>query len=87
MFVETPRTFLGDFGVDATINAATVRGLFVAPYGEAFGMVAGSRPQFILASTETASVGDVFVLSGNSYEVAEVQTDGTAFKTLVLEDI
>ncbi len=86
-FTENPLAFFGDFGVDATLNAGAVRGILVAPYGEAFGLVAGSRPVFMLASSVSAARGDVLAIAGNSYEVAEIQADGTAIKSLVLEDI
>ena len=86
-FTENPLAFFGDFGVDATLNTGAVRGIFVSPYGEAFGFVAGSRPGFLLASSVAAVRGDVLTIAGNAFEVAEIQSDGTAIKTLVLEDI
>lgn len=84
-FHENPRAFFGDFGVDATLDGQTVRGLFVAPYGEAFGMVAGSRPQFLLDAAVPAGRGDTLVMAGTAYDVAEIHGDGSAILALTLE--
>lgn len=84
-FTETPRAFFGDFGVDATLNAGTVRGIFLAPHGEAFGLVAGSKPSFLMDAGTAAARGDVFILGSVSYEVADIQLDGTGFQILTLE--
>ena len=83
-FTETPRAFFGDFGVDATLNAGTVRGIFENAYGSSFGgMVDSGGPTFL--SESSASVGDVLVIAGDSYTVASVEPDGTGFVLLRLK--
>lgn len=85
-------------GEDATLTpvagtAATVRGIYTAPYavlpaGLDGGMPA-SIPRFAALTTDLGTVaqGDVLVCSGGTFNVAEVQPDAPGgFSVLQLED-
>lgn len=85
-FVEDTATFFSDFGVDATLNAVSVRGLLVEPYAEAFGgMIAGSQPVFQVASSVSVAEGNTLTIGSTSYTVSRVQSDGTGIVSLVLD--
>ena len=86
MFQENTRAYFGDFGTEATLGSLTVRGLFVAPYGESFGgLVAGSSPVFQIDSSVTVAEGDTLTIAGTAYSVVEIHRDGTAVSVLTLE--
>lgn len=86
-FTENPLAFFGDFGVDATLDGAVVRGLFLQPYAEAFGYVGGSRPSFMLDAAQPVTARSSITIASTPYEVAEIQSDGTAISVLILEAV
>ena len=86
-FKENPALFFGDFGVTVTLNAAPVQGIFLAPYAEAMGYVAGSRPSLLLPSLVGTDRGDIVAIANTSYEIVEIHSDETAIKTVVLEEV
>lgn len=84
-FVESFAPFFADFGVNATLNGAPVRGVFDAAPAEAFGLVSGFRPVFILPTASAAAQGQTLVIEATAYTVAEVAADGTGMDRLTLE--
>lgn len=85
-FVESFAPFFADFGVNATLNGAPVRGFFDAAPAEAFGLVSGCRPVFIPVPTASAAAqGQTLVIDATAYTVAEVAEDGTGMDRLTLE--
>lgn len=85
-FAENRAAFFADFGVDALIGGASVRGLFSAPYAESFGM-GGTAPVFEAETARVANVarGAVITIAGTNYHVAEIRPDGTGMTALILE--
>lgn len=85
-FTESFAPFFADFGVDATLNGAAVRGIFDSAYGESFsGLVAGNGPVFRLASDAGHQSGQTLVVGAVTYTVTSVEPDGTGMTTLQLE--
>lgn len=84
--VEYFSAYFADFGVDATLNGVTVRGIFDDAYGEAFGgLVAGSGPMFRLLSSVPVSRGAALVHGASTYTVVGIEPDGTGISVLRLE--
>lgn len=85
-FVESFAPLFADFGVDATLAGAPVRGIFDDAYGEAFGgLVSGSGPMFRLPSSVAATRGNALVIGATTYTVAGIEPDGTGLTVLRLE--
>jgi hypothetical protein len=79
---------LADFGVNATIGAATVRVIFDAEYEAALGTgmeAAGPRCTGATADLAAAVQGTAITINSVAYKVASHQPDGTGITTLVLE--
>lgn len=90
MFTEDFSTYFAEFGSDATLGGAAVRGVFDNAY--ALGNVgvvgmAGSQPMFTLptASVPADPVGQSLGMGSAVYEVVEHRPDGTGISVLVLE--
>ena len=84
-------TFLSadDFGVAATIGAATVYGIFDDEYtgvNAATGEVATSDPRFLCRASDVTSVaqGTTVTINSVAYKVTNIEPDGTGFTSLVL---
>jgi hypothetical protein len=82
--------FFAEFAVPATVNGATVRGIFDAGWQAAeVGLVgmSSARPMLTLptAGLSADPVGQTAVVNGISYLVAVHQPDGTGVSTLMLE--
>jgi len=86
-FVEDRTPFFADFGIDATVGAGTVRGIFDNAYQDAFSLVPGTAPVFMCASADVSSVdvGDSITINATAYSVTEVRPDGTGMTVLVLQ--
>jgi len=84
-FVESFAPLFADFGVNATLDGAAVRGIFDNQAAEAFGMVSGTNPVFLLPSAAAASQGQTLVVGAAFYTVAKVEPDGTGMDRLQLE--
>lgn len=84
---EALAPFFADFGVNATIGAAAVRGIFDATFAESLGFVGGTSPQLLCASSDVASVaeGDAVTIAAIGYTIAEIHPDGTGITVLKLE--
>lgn len=80
-------TMFADFSTDATIGAATVRGLFNDGYSE-FSGIAGSSPSLLVSSlaVPSAALGDAVVIGGTSYTIASIEPDGTGATLLKLAE-
>lgn len=86
--VEDFAAYFADFGVDVTIGAAAVRGIFDNDYIEPLGM-SGSAPSLLLASADATSVvaGTTTVtIDGASYTVVKSAPDGSGLTRLTLEE-
>ena len=77
-----------DFGLDATLNGVSVRGIFDAPYADAFG-VGGSAPQLTVLASDAplVAIGDAVTIGDASYTVAGVEPDGTGVARLTLRAV
>lgn len=86
-FVEDRTPFFADFGIDATVGAGTVRGIFDNAYGEAFGLVSGTTPAFTCSTADVSDVdvGESITINAVAYSVTEVRPDGTGVTVLVLQ--
>lgn len=73
-------------GDTATLDGASVNGIYQNGFAEAFGM-AGHDARFTLpeAATGTTNQASVLVVRGLTYRVRSVQPDGTGVCTLLLE--
>lgn len=80
-------TMFSDFGTDATIGAATVRGLFNDGYAE-FSNISGSQPSLLVSSqaVPSAALGASVVIGGISYTIASIQPDGAGATLLKLSE-
>lgn len=85
-FAESLPGFFTDFGVTATIGAASVRGIFDAPSAEMFG-IGGTNPTFTCATADVVSVaeGQAVTISAVAYTVTAVKPDGTGVSVLHLD--
>jgi hypothetical protein len=85
-FTETFAPFFADFGVNATIGALTVPGIFDAIPAEQFGVL-GVSPSFTYEFALAPSVarGSSLTIGGTSYTVQEIRKDGTGLAMLDLE--
>ena len=77
--------FHSDFATDATLNGVPVTGLFKRQYGEAFGLVAGTRPTYRLAASIPVSRGQSLVIGANAYTVAAIEQLSTIENLLILD--
>lgn len=78
--------FFDDFGVDATLNGVTVRGIFDDAYGESFGgLVAGSGPMFRLPTSVPVTDGQTLIHGSKQYTVVGIEPDGTGLTVLRLQ--
>ena len=85
-FGESLPGFFTDFGVTATIGAASVRGIFDAPSAEMFGM-GGSNPTFTCATADVVSIaeGQAVTINAVAYTVTAVKPDGTGVSVLHMD--
>ncbi len=84
MFHENTRALFADFGVDVTLNGATVRGIFDDVYGSSFGgMVDADDPTFV--SSASATVGMTLTHGSKTYTVRSVEQDSGGFVLLRLK--
>lgn len=86
MLTTVERGFFVDFGVVATIGAATVTGIFDVPTAEAFGML-GTDPTFTCATADVPGIaaGQAVTINAVAYTVTAVRPDGTGVTVLTLE--
>lgn len=87
-FTEDLTPYFADWGVSATIGAATVTGIFDSVYQQALGLVAGSSPQLVIRSADAGSVanGSAVTVAGTSYTVTAIEPDGTGLTILRLQE-
>ena len=84
-FVEDLTAMFADFGVTATVNGVSARGIFDKDFLDTLGIVANTRPVLLVASTVSASVGQTVVVNSISYTIAEIQPNGTGLTLLVMK--
>jgi hypothetical protein len=86
MLTTVERGFFVDFGVVATIGAATVTGIFDVPTAETFGML-GTDPTFTCAAADVPGIaaGQAVTINAVAYTVTAVRPDGTGVTVLTLE--
>lgn len=78
------------FGSAATINGATVNGIFDRAYVEPIGNIVGeAAPVFQCAEADVAAVapGDGLTIGSAAYTVRNVEPDGTGVVLLRLEAV
>ena len=93
-FAESFSLYFRDFGVDATLNGAAVRGYFRAAGQDSSSMGFGNggldslNPTFQMPSSQapTSALGQTLAIPGQgSWKVASVDPDGTGISLLRLE--
>lgn len=86
MFVENLAPFFSDFAVTATLDGASVRGIFDNQYVDVLG-VASRQPIFTLPTADAAAAtqASVLVVEGVTYRVRTIEPDGTGVTVLMLE--
>lgn len=87
-FTEDFDAFFLDFGVDATVDGASVRGLFDNDYLTALGVTAGSGPVLLCAAADVvgADQGDSVTIGAASYTITAKEPDGTGLVLLRLQE-
>ena len=65
--------FFSDFATPATLNGAPVSGKFDAAYAEVFGLVAGTRPTYLLPASVAVERGQSLVIGANDYTVVGIE--------------
>lgn len=78
---------LADFGVAATLDGSSVRGLLDKEPVLSLGVVGGNNPQFRLASSAVAGDprGKALVIGATNYTVRDWADDGQGIAVLELE--
>ncbi len=94
MFAEDLSVFFRDFGAQATLGAATVRGVLGSGFDDAaldgYGMGAGTSPTFVLPSAVVPAKPEGMLLDvttgpgAGTYRVGNAEHDGTGICTLKL---
>ena len=87
-FVEDFDPSFTDFGVIATLGAATVRGILDEGPAMAFGqIVGGNDPRFTMKASDVPADPRVVTLTigARSFNVRDWSIDGTGLATLALE--
>lgn len=76
-----------DFGTDAALDGAAVRGIFDDVSQQAFGVIGGSALLFIAKTSDIPADprGLPLVIDGTSYTVVDVESAGAGVSTLKLE--
>lgn len=86
MFAEDLDAFFTDFGVDATLNSASVRVIFDAAYTDPLGVESvGPVATLPTADAATAAHGQTLIVASTTYKVRGVEPDGTGITLLRLE--
>jgi hypothetical protein len=88
MFAENFSTFFKDFGVQATLGLASVRGVFDNAFVDAGGLGAyGTQPIFTCASADLAGVqvGQSATVQATAYRIVGIEPDGTGVSVVRLE--
>jgi hypothetical protein len=77
---------VSEFASSATLDGASVSGIFDNEYVETYGM-ASRQPMFTLPTAQAGSVtqSSVLVVEGVSYRVTRAEPDGTGVTVLMLE--
>lgn len=87
-FTEDFTAFFRDWGVDATVDSAAVRGIFDNDYLTALGVTAGTGPVLLCAAADVASAdqGDAVTVGAISYTITGIEPDGTGMVLLRLAE-
>lgn len=86
---EDLAAFFVDFGVDATVGGATVRGIFDNAFLTSLGVTAGTGPVLLLtaASAGSAAPGDSVTIAATPYTITGIEPDGTGMVLLRLQEV
>mgnify|MGYP001403029669 CR=1 FL=1 len=86
MFTENLAPFFSDFASAATLDGASVSGIFDNQYIDTLG-IASRQPMFTLptADAAAATTSSVLVVEGVTYRVRSIEPDGTGVTMLMLE--
>lgn len=76
-----------DFAVTATIDGSSVDGIFDHEFVEAAGF-SGERPVFLCRTSDVSGVseGVTVTVNSTSYTLRVIESDGTGFSRLILEE-
>lgn len=87
-FSEDFASYFVDYGVDAVIGGATVRGIFDNDFLTTLGVTAGSGPVLLLPTVNVGSsaLGDAITVGGASYTLVGIEPDGTGLTLLRLQE-
>jgi len=88
MFAENLSIFFRDFGVQATLGPAHVRGVFDNAFMDAGSMGAyGTQPIFTCASVDLSGVqvGQAATVQSIAYRIVGIEPDGTGVSVVRLE--
>ena len=87
-FTEDFDAYFADFGVDAVLGAATVRGIFDNAFLSSLGITAGTGPVLLLPTSDvgSAAYGDAITVGAASYTIAGIEPDGTGLTLLRLAE-
>ncbi len=78
-----------EFAVSITYNSTTIQGIFDDAYegiNAATGEIESTDPQVIVKASDVSGLGhgDTMIISGTTYYVTGIHTDGTGLKTIIL---
>lgn len=85
-FVEDRAPFFADFGIDATVGGASVRGIFDNAFLAQLNIV-GTDPLLLCRTSDVTSAtrGTAVTVPAGSFKVIRKEPDGTGMTRLILE--
>lgn len=87
-FTEDLSPYFVDFGVTATVDGVSARGIFDNDFLTTLGVTAGTGPVLLCKSADitSAAQGDTVVVAGISYTITSLEPDGTGLTLLRLQE-
>jgi hypothetical protein len=87
-FTEDFASYFVDFGVTATVDGVSVRGIFDNDFLSTLGITAGSGPVLLCAAADitSAAQGDAVTVAAVSYTITAIEPDGTGMVLLRLQE-
>lgn len=87
-FTEDFAAYFHDFGVVATVDGASVRGIFDNDFLTTLGVTAGTGPVLLCAAADVtgADQGDAVTINATAYTITAREPDGTGLVLLRLQE-
>jgi hypothetical protein len=87
-FTEDFASYFVDFGVIATVDGVSARGIFDNDFLTAMGITAGTGPVLLCSAADITSAeqGDSVTVNAVSYTITAKEPDGTGMTLLRLQE-